>query len=373
MNVAVVLVAAGNGERLGAGVPKALVEVGGKSLLEHALVSIQKFNPAQLVVVAHEDHIPEFESQVRASYLGKFAISPGGRSRQGSVENGLALVTEELVLVHDAARCFATAELFTSVAQALEVSAVVIPVMPVADTVKRVSGSSVLGTEDRASLRLSQTPQGFRTSELRSALSQTSDEFTDEAALMQSLGFAVESVPGEATAFKVTTSSDLDRARQDYGTRATGIGTDAHKFSDSGVLVLGCLSWTDYPKLEGHSDGDSIAHAIVDALLSAAGLGDIGSNFGVDRPEFAGASGEVFISETLRLITAKGFEVENVAVQVVADKPKIGPRRVELETRLSQLLGARVSVGATTTDGLGFLADSRGVAAVATALLRVLG
>ena len=256
MNVAVVLVAAGNGERLGAGVPKALVEVGGKSLLEHALGSIQKFNPAQLVVVAHEDHIPEFESQVRASYHGKFAISPGGRSRQGSVENGLALVTEELVLVHDAARCFATAELFSSVAQALELSAVVIPVMPVADTVKRVSGSSVLGTEDRASLRLSQTPQGFRTSELRSALSQTSDEFTDEAALMQSLGFAVESVPGEATAFKVTTSSDLDRARQDYGTRATGIGTDAHKFSDSGVLVLGCLSWTDYPKLEGHTDSD---------------------------------------------------------------------------------------------------------------------
>jgi 2-C-methyl-D-erythritol 4-phosphate cytidylyltransferase/2-C-methyl-D-erythritol 2,4-cyclodiphosphate synthase len=111
----------------------------------------------------------------------------------------------------------------------------------------------------------------------------------------------------------------------------------------------------------------------VDALLSAASLGDIGSNFGVDRAEFAGASGEVFISETLKMISGKGYAVENVAVQVVADRPKIGPRRLELEQRLSELLGARVSVGATTTDGLGFLADSKGVAAVATALLKVLG
>ncbi|MEY4741044.1 MAG: 2-C-methyl-D-erythritol 4-phosphate cytidylyltransferase, partial [Actinomycetota bacterium] len=106
MNVAVVLVAAGNGERLGAGIPKALVEVGGKSLLEHALAAIQIFNPAQLVVVAHEDHIPEFEMQVRASYEGEFSIAPGGTSRQGSVANGVALVTEEFVLIHDAARCF---------------------------------------------------------------------------------------------------------------------------------------------------------------------------------------------------------------------------------------------------------------------------
>jgi 2-C-methyl-D-erythritol 4-phosphate cytidylyltransferase/2-C-methyl-D-erythritol 2,4-cyclodiphosphate synthase len=373
MNVAVVLVAAGNGERLGAGIPKALVEVGGKSLLEHSLIAIQQFNPAQLVVVAHEDHMPEFEMQVRANYAGKFEIAPGGNSRQGSVANGLALVAQELVLVHDAARCFATANLFETVTQALSANDVVIPVVPVADTVKRVLGSKILSTEDRNTLRLSQTPQGFKTTSLKTALASASAEFTDEAALMQSLGFAVESVPGEATAFKVTTSSDLDRARQDFGARATGIGTDAHKFSDSGELVLGCLIWTDLPKLEGHSDGDSIAHAIVDALLSAANLGDIGSNFGVDRPEFAGASGEVFISETLKLISAKGFSVENVSVQVIADKPKIGPRRAELEKRLSLVVGAPVSVGATTTDGLGFLADSRGVAAVATALLKVLG
>jgi 2-C-methyl-D-erythritol 4-phosphate cytidylyltransferase/2-C-methyl-D-erythritol 2,4-cyclodiphosphate synthase len=373
MNVAVVLVAAGNGERLGAGIPKALVSVAGKSLLVHALEAIQKFNPTQLVVVVHEDHVEEFQSQIRAVYHGEFAIAVGGTSRQGSVANGLALVTAELVLIHDAARAFASPALFEAVAAELSNSDVVVPVIPVSDTVKRVSGNDVLGTEDRNTLRLSQTPQGFRTKELQRALSEAPSDFTDDAALMQAMGFSVRSVRGEVNAFKLTTNSDLDRARQDFGQRATGIGTDAHMFSESGQLVLGCLVWPELPKLEGHSDGDSIAHAIVDALLSAAGLGDIGSNFGVDRPEFVGASGEVFISETLKLIAAKGFSVENVAVQVIADKPKIGPRRDELEARLSAIVGARVSVGATTTDGLGFLADSRGVAAVATALLKVLG
>ena len=373
MNVAVVLVAAGNGERLGAGIPKALVAVGGKSLLAHALEAIQKFNPSQLVVVAHEDHVDEFQSQIQTFYQGEFSIAKGGTSRQGSVANGLALVTTELVLIHDAARCFASPALFEAVAAELSNSDVVVPVVPVSDTVKRVSGSDVVGTEDRSTLRLSQTPQGFKTAALKSALAEASSEFTDDAALMQAMGFSVRSVPGEVNAFKLTTNSDLDRARQDFAQRATGIGTDAHKFSDAGELVLGCLVWPQLPKLEGHSDGDSIAHAIVDAMLSAAGLGDIGSNFGVDRPEFAGASGEVFISETLKLIAAKGFSVENVAVQVIADKPKIGPKRIELEARLSEIVGAKVSVGATTTDGLGFLADSRGVAAVATALLKVLG
>ena len=365
MNVAVVLVAAGNGERLGAGIPKALVEVGGKSLLAHALTSIQKFNPAQLVVVAHEEHLAEFEQQVRANFSGDFSIAPGGKSRQGSVANGVAMVTQDLVLVHDAARCFAPAELFAAVATELSSSAAVIPVMPVSDTVKRVSGSEVLGTEDRNTLRLSQTPQGFKTQDLKKALADASEDFTDEAALMQSAGFTVSSVSGDANAFKVTTGSDLDRARQDFGARATGIGTDAHRFSDAGELVLGCLIWPELPKLEGHSDGDSIAHAIVDALLSAAGLGDIGSNFGVDRPEFSGANGKVFIEGALELISNAGYRVENVSVQIIGNRPKVAPHRAAVEVALQAILGAPVSLGATTTDGLGFTGRGEGLAAIA--------
>ena len=362
-----VLVAAGNGERLGRGIPKALVEVSGKTILEHALGNVLTFFPDELVVVAHEDHVEEFRSIVESAYPGKFQIAPGGSSRQGSVENGIALVSTDRVLVHDAARCFAPAELFALVEGSLDTADCVVPTLAVADTIKQISGSEVVATIDRTLLRAAQTPQGFHTTKLREAMASSQEQFTDEAALVQSLGQSVVWVEGSAKANKITTNDDLARVENQF---ATGIGTDAHRFSEGGVLVLGCLQWPDFPKLEGHSDGDSIAHAIVDSMLSAAGLGDIGSNFGVDRPEYQGASGEVFLAATLNMIRQSSFELVNVAVQVVADRPKIGPRRSELEARLTELLGAKVSVGATTTDGLGFLADSRGVAAVATALLQ---
>jgi 2-C-methyl-D-erythritol 4-phosphate cytidylyltransferase/2-C-methyl-D-erythritol 2,4-cyclodiphosphate synthase len=246
----------------------------------------------------------------------------------------------------------------------------VIPVLPVSDTLKTVSGGEVSGTVDRSTTVRSQTPQGFKTASLRLALSKTTSNFTDEAALMESQGFRVGTVLGSELGLKVTTPADLEWAKLRFGIARTGIGTDAHRFADSGTLTLGCISWPDYPALEGHSDGDSVAHAIVDSMLGAAGLGDIGSNFGVDRPEYSGAEGKVFLSGALDLIHQAGFELVNVSVQVIADRPKIGPRREELQATLSNLLGAPVSVLATTTDGLGFLADAAGVAAVATALLR---
>lgn len=215
-----------------------------------------------------------------------------------------------------------------------------------------------------------QTPQGFRVATLREGLAKAEGDFTDEAGLLETQGIKTAIVDGHEHAFKVTTPSDLERARAIFADIRSGVGVDAHQFSDSGELMLGCLSWPEMPVLAGHSDGDSVAHAIVDSLLSAAGLGDIGSNFGVDRTEYAGASGERFIAETLKLLLAAGLAPSNVAVQIVAEKPKISPRRQEMEQRLSAIVGAPVSVLATTTDGLGFLADSRGIAAVATALVR---
>jgi 2-C-methyl-D-erythritol 4-phosphate cytidylyltransferase/2-C-methyl-D-erythritol 2,4-cyclodiphosphate synthase len=363
---AIVLVAVGKGERLGLGIPKALVRVQGKTILEHALDRISKLNPVQCVVTVPKGFEAEFESLL-APYGIKHEIVIGGETRQQSVANGLKLVKSETVLIHDAARCFAPTALFESVAAAIDSNIAAVPGLAVTDTIKLVEGSIVEKTLDRSKLVAVQTPQGFRVSELRNALIEADSDFTDEAGLMESKGYKTFVVPGSELAYKVTTQADL--VRLSGAALRTGIGTDAHRFSEAGELVLGCITWPDLPKLEGHSDGDSVAHAIVDALLSAAGLGDIGSNFGVDRPEFSGAAGEVFISETLALISAKNLSVTNVSVQVIADKPKIGPRRAELEQRLSGLIGAPVSVSATTTDGLGFLADSRGVAAVATALL----
>ena len=180
-------------------------------------------------------------------------------------------------------------------------------------------------------------------------------------------------VEGEARAFKITTPWDLRRAENVLGAQTAGLrvgtGVDVHAYDDAAPLWLGGLYWSGEPGLAGHSDGDAVLHAICDALLSAAGLGDLGSRFGTADPRFADAASELFVRETLALVRGAGFEVVNVAVQIVAARPKIAPRRSELEARLSTLVGAPVTIGATTTDGLGFTGRAEGVAALATALL----
>ena len=369
MSVAVVLVAAGKGKRLGAGQPKAATTVAGKSLLELSLMHISEFNPDQLVVVAPVELLGEF-TRLTAKFFDDYKVVVGGETRQQSVAQGMAEVTTDNVLVHDAARAFTPKEVFDRVFQALSEAECVVPAINPADTVKQVAENWVERTLDRPSLRMVQTPQGFRVSTLRAGLDKAAGDFTDEAGLLESQGIRTAVVEGHEHAFKITTPSDLERARAIFADVRSGVGVDAHQFSDAGELQLGCLSWPELPQLAGHSDGDSVAHAIVDSLLSAASLGDIGSNFGVDRDEYAGASGERFLQETLRLLAEGGLVPVNVAVQIVAEKPKIGPRRQEMERRLSEIVGAPVSVLATTTDGLGFLADSRGIAAVATALVR---
>ena len=378
--IAVILVAAGDGARLGAGMPKALVKVGNLSLLEHALKNILEVEDvAQLVVASQEDRVAEF-SDIATAFVGNrvpLTFTPGGLSRQGSIGNALAAVNKDIdiVLVHDVARCFAPAAVFNRViAMVSETGFGVVPVLPVADTIKQGERDIVLGTIDRDSLRVAQTPQGFRFAELKAAYENAVEDFTDDASLMQSTGAVVRSVQGDTKAFKITVPADLEYAEfllNGSSEFRSGIGTDVHRFATTPTpLFLGTILWPGEMGLEGHSDGDSIAHAIVDALLSAAGLGDIGSNFGVDRPEYAGANGSVFIRGALNLLHSNGWEVVNVSVQLIGNKPKLSPRRDEVQDALTALVGAPVTVGATTTDGLGFLGSSEGVAAVATALIQ---
>jgi 2-C-methyl-D-erythritol 4-phosphate cytidylyltransferase/2-C-methyl-D-erythritol 2,4-cyclodiphosphate synthase len=381
-SVAVVLLAAGKGERLGAKAPKAFVELAGKSLLEHSVFrALATDNLKQLIIAVPESHLEqtlEFEKQLSNQGVD-IRVVVGGATRQQSVSESLAVLAGgiDIVLVHDSARSLASTDLFNRVAQAVFENQIgVIPALRVADTIKKYKGDVIQETIERSDLVRAQTPQGFPASVLVAAHVGASEEFTDDAALIQSIGGTVMMIEGEEQALKITTAEDFERAQTYLLAHArTGIGSDAHRFSeDNGkTLYLGCLEWPGELALEGHSDGDVIAHAIVDSLLSAANLGDIGSNFGVDRPEYSGASGEVFLTATLDLLREQSFEPVNVSVQLIGNRPKLAPRRLEVETHLGAIIGAPVSVSATTTDGMGFLGSDEGLAAVATSLVRKVG
>ena len=380
-DLALVLVAAGQGERLRAGVPKALATVANQTLLAHAVRNVLAVNGlTQLVVTAPETHIDEFAqividiaNQTNTSADIKFVV--GGVTRQDSISNGLDAIDAQdgVVLVHDVARALTPPSVFERVALAVQASGSgVVPMQPLVDTIKRIVGEHVSETVDRTTLGAAQTPQGFPLQLLRAAYANPAADFTDDAALFQSTGGTVSHVLGEAVAFKITTPDDLVRAEALFENEyRSGIGTDTHRFSEDAnkPLYLGTVEWAGETGLDGHSDGDALSHAIVDALLSAAGLGDIGSNFGVDRPEFAGTNGEVFIAETKRLLADAGWKIENVSTQLIGNRPKVAPHRERVEGVLTALVGAPVTLGATTTDGLGFLGQTEGVAAVATALI----
>lgn len=368
-STAVIVVAAGSGSRLGAGVPKAFAWVAGQPILARALVTVP--SGVQLVIVAPASHLAE----ARALAAGATVVA-GGDSRQASVAAGLAALEPGIhtVLVHDAARAFAPTELFERVIATVQATGDgVIPVLPVSDTIKRVDGQRVLETVDRSALVHVQTPQGFPRAALDVAYATAHDDHTDDAALFAASGGTVITVAGDARAHKITTPADLRRAELELGEMVdsrAGVGIDVHAYAADRELWLGGLYWPNEVGLAGHSDGDALCHAMCDALLSAAGLGDIGGRFGTDDPRFAGAHGDVFLTETVALVRGAGFAVNNVSAQVVATHPRLGTRRAELEAHLSALVGAPVSIAGTTSDGLGFTGRGEGVAVVANALVR---
>ena len=372
---AAIIAAAGAGNRLAATLPKALVKLVDKTLVEHAVAALSPV--AELIVITAP---AGFEDQFSNLLGDQVKVITGGVLRSDSIRIALSHIPEnyEYVLVHDGARALATTDLANSVlTQLLKGEQAVIPALDLIDTVKEVDASGyVRNTLNRSSLRAVQTPQGFTRSVLARA-HQASDDATDDAALVEALGVAVKVIAGEERALKVTNKSDLATATgillpNTQKQIRVGIGTDAHAFSSdkNRKLSLAGLIWDGEIGLDGHSDADVASHAICDALLSAASLGDLGSNFGVAEAKYAGASGTQMLSETLAKVKAAGFVIENVSVQIVGNKPKIAPRRAEAIAALSQALGgAAVSVSATSTDGLGFTGDGKGLSAIATALI----
>ena len=371
---AAIIAGAGMGHRLGADIPKALIQIDGITLIERAFTALSTVVD-EIIITAPAGYEAEFQKIVGESAT----VITGGVLRSDSVNLALNSLSPSInyVLVHDAARALASADLASRVLGELRGGeSAVVPVIQVVDTIKEIDRDGyVRNTPDRSALKAVQTPQGFALDVLKRAHA-ASEDATDDAALVEALGIKVKTITGEARAMKVTNPEDIAIAithlRNAQANLLVGVGTDAHAFSTDPAreLWLAGIYWPDVIGVDGHSDGDIAAHAICDALFSATGMGDLGSNFGVSDPQYSGASGTTLLKETLERITRAGFVIKNVAVQIVCNKPKIGPRRSEAISALSAALGgASVSVTATSTDGLGFTGEGKGISAIATALV----
>ena len=368
---AAIIAAAGSGERFGATLPKALITLGNRTLIEHAVAALAPI-ASEIVICAPAG----YEKQIQELVGADITVVTGGTTRSDSVRAGITALTgkNKYVLVHDAARALASTQLAKNVLAALEKGEVaVIPGLELIDTVKSVDASGhVTSTPDRASLRRVQTPQGFDLEILKKAHSSGANA-TDDGALVEAIGHKVLIINGEDRALKITTPADLATALSTLGDSSefrTGVGVDAHAFAEGRELWLAGLHWPNEVGVAGHSDGDVAAHAICDALFAAGQLGDLGSNFGTDKPEYAGASGVTLLKETMQKISSAGYSISNVTVQIIGNRPKLTSRRSEAIATLSAALGgANVSVLATTTDGMGLTGEGRGIAAIASALL----
>jgi 2-C-methyl-D-erythritol 4-phosphate cytidylyltransferase/2-C-methyl-D-erythritol 2,4-cyclodiphosphate synthase len=334
--------------------------------------------------VIHPDDDARFAAA--AAGLGVAPPVTGAATRQGSVRAGLEALTGEapaIVLVHDAARPFASSALISRAIAAATKSGAAVPGMPVTDTVKLVdSEGGVAATLNRAALRTVQTPQAFAYPALldahRRAAAEGRDDFPDDAALVEWAGFKVTVFEGERGNMKMTTPEDfarIDRDAQALTDIRTGIGYDIHAFDSGGDHVwLGGVKIPHARKLSGHSDADVALHALTDAILGALADGDIGVHFPPSDEKWRGASSDKFLRFAVERVKARGGQVSHLDVAIVAEAPKINPRRDEMRARIAEIAGLsidRVGVKATTNEKLGALGRAEGIAAYATATIRL--
>ncbi|MHB9131432.1 MAG: 2-C-methyl-D-erythritol 4-phosphate cytidylyltransferase [Armatimonadota bacterium] len=367
------------GARLGGAVRKAWVPLAGRPLVSYALEAFRS-HPAvtEIILVVSAEEI-ERAQQLIAN--GPSAVTEkvvlGGAERRDSVWQGLQEVSAgaDIVLIHDAARPFISHQVVTRCIEAIRRYGAVVVARPVADTLKRATAEgSVAATVDRAALWGAQTPQGARTGLLLAAYQRAMAEewtATDDAAILEHAGHRVHLVEGEPLNFKITLPEDLLMAeRLLAGTCRSGFGYDVHRLVPERTLVLGGVTLPYALGLLGHSDADVLTHAIMDALLGAAALGDIGQHFPDTDDRYRGVSSLILLGEVAAKLAAAGYHPVNVDATLVAQAPKVAPHIPEMRTRLAGALGIpveQVSVKATTTEGLGFAGTGEGMAAYATA------
>ena len=371
MKVVAAILAAGRGQRFGADKTEAVL--GNRPVwrwsvdtyLAHPLVD-------SIILVTAAEKVSALQHLVSS----KVQVIVGGETRQESSRAALAAAGDaDVLLVHDAARPFVSAEAITRVIEAVKITGAAALATPVRDTIKEVTETAVR-TLNRTHLVAMQTPQGATVDILQSAHESATSEYTDEMAMIEALGIRPEIVAGEPDNFKITTPEDLTRAQALLGMpeNRVGIGYDIHPFSDDPgrVLVLGGVSFPDHKALDGHSDADVILHAATDALLGAAGLGDIGVHFPNTDLRWKGAPSTTFLDHAATLIYQAGWKIVNLDLTAIAETPKIMKRATDIRACIADCLGidiSRVSIKATTNERLGSIGRSEGIAAFATASL----
>ncbi len=383
-----IIVAAGRGERMGAPVGKVYLPLGERPVLLHVVDVFERApSIACYVVVVRPEEERLCNTLLAARAPAKLvAVVPGGETRQDSVAAGLAALPGEceFVAVHDGARpLLSLTVLEGAVRRAWEVGAVVVGV-PARETVKILGeNGTIAATPERGRLWIAQTPQVFRRDLLARALAEAArDGFrgTDDSSLVERLGVPVAVFEGEPTNLKLTYPEDLLAAGALLAARegktapgfAVGIGYDVHPFAPGRPLVLGGVEIPEGPGLAGHSDADVLLHAVIDACLGAAGLGDIGTYFPPAEERWREAASLGLLAHARSLLAAAGFAVAQVDAVVAAEVPRLAPYVNLMKERIAVVLGipaARVGVKATTTEGLGFVGRREGIAAWAVALL----
>ena len=380
---AALILAGGSGTRLGGDVAKQYLSLGGTALLRHSAETFVAHPAVDAVRVVIRDGDRTIHD---AAVAGLALLDPviGGDSRQESARLGLeslAGLAPDRVLIHDAARPFVDAGTISRTLAALDDSPAALPAVPLADTLKRAddAGVRVAATVERGGLWRAQTPQGFRYADIRTAHDAARGaDLTDDAAVAEQAGLDVALVMGSEDNLKITTSDDLARAERLLAARAAttrvGTGIDVHRFGPGDHVMLCGVAVPCDSGLEGHSDADVGLHALTDAVLGAIAGGDIGSHFPPSDARWRDAASDVFLGHAAALVADKGGVIDHVDVTVICERPKIAPHREAMAARVAEILAidrGRVSIKATTTEGLGFTGRGEGIAAQAVATVRL--
>jgi 2-C-methyl-D-erythritol 4-phosphate cytidylyltransferase / 2-C-methyl-D-erythritol 2,4-cyclodiphosphate synthase len=380
MYVTAIIAAGGRGERLGAGQPKQFLSIAGQTILERSVRAFLTHAAVDDVVVALPPELAGAPPAYLTGTAKPLRVVAGGARRQDSVAAAFRAVPArtDVIVVHDAARPFASADLIARTIAAAAESGAALAAVAARDTVKQADGSVVRATLDRRTIFLAQTPQAFRRDVLRDALALSSDA-TDEASLAEQAGHTVRIVEGEATNIKITTSEDLviaEAINRAGGAPAAaarvGTGYDLHRLVEGRLLILGGVTIPFDRGLAGYSDADAVCHAVTDAILGAAGAGDIGRHFPNTDPQWLGASSIDLLRRAAAIVRDMGLAVGNVDATVIAERPKLVPHIDAMRANLAEALGVsadRISVKGKTNEGIGELGRGEAIAVHAIALL----